>query len=65
MTNSRTTLERQMTQTNEKIVRVSRDGEQALQEAQAKLNSKQQERVMLERTKASNQVRANHTVHTM
>ena len=91
-------LERQVNGTNDKIVRVSRDGERALKEAQVRapttweypptrlpesprivvqcaprasngpnhlglcalqdrLNSKQKERVMLEKTKASNQAR--------
>ena len=50
-------LTRQLGQLKEKTDRVSRDGERALQEAQTRLNAKQQERGMLERTKTSNQAR--------
>eukprot|EP01051_Picozoa_sp_SAG22_P022838 SAG22_NODE_5637_length_979_cov_1.037500_1_plen_101_part_00 len=42
LTNSKAMLERAVHSTNDKIVRVTRDGERDMQEAQTRLNSKQQ-----------------------
>jgi len=57
LSNRENTVRRQFSQAKEKMKKVKRDGERALQEAQLRMTSKQQERSDLERTRTSNQAR--------
>lgn len=55
LSNRDTTAKRQLATAKDRLKKVERDGERALQEAQQRMASKQQDRSELEHTRASNQ----------